>query len=69
MPGPREEHLRRVSLPNSITLLVISIADRRALYLPTKHFDVYRGVKGTTNFVYSFPKTYQEVLQLSHPIN
>src|SRR5262245_25265881 len=60
LPRPNV-HLERINLPHSI-LVHLSIADRRSWDLPRERFELYKGPKGTTNFVYSFPKTYEEIL-------
>ena len=54
-------HLERINLPKSI-FVNIGVADRRSWLLPKRKFELYKGPRGTTNFVYSFPKTFQEML-------
>jgi hypothetical protein len=60
-PPHPDVHLERINLPKSI-YVIIGVADRRPWHLPARKFELYRGPRGTTNFVYSFPKTYQEIL-------
>ena len=57
--SPNVSHLERINLPHSISVR-LGIGDRREWHLPK--FRLYKGSKGTTNFVYSFPKTYEEIL-------
>ena len=52
------EPLKRI-LPQSIDV-DLGIADRREWHL--SEFKLYKGPRGTTNFVYSFPNTYEEIL-------
>jgi len=58
-----KERLERINLPNSIRVY-IQVGDRRELTLRGRDFEQYKGPNGTTNFVYTFPKTYEELLQL-----
>jgi hypothetical protein len=55
------EHLERINLPHSIDV-DLAIADRRSWHLPQQRFELYKGPRGTTNFVYSFPNSYEEIL-------
>lgn len=54
-------HLERINLPRSIDV-DLRIADRREWHLPGRKFQLYEGFFGTTNFVYSFPRSYEEIL-------
>jgi len=54
--------LKRISLPETI-FLKITVADRRGWTLRDEDFKKYKGSRGTTNFVYLFPKTYEELLR------
>jgi len=54
----RNQPLKRI-LPQSIDV-DLGIADRREWQL--SKFELYKGPRGTTNFVYSFPNTYEEIL-------
>jgi hypothetical protein len=56
-------HLKRINLPGSISYLNIKIAERRSWTIRGADFKKYKGRLGTTNFVYTFPKTYTELLQ------
>ena len=50
----------RINLPRFIWV-DIQVGDRPPLILGVGDFELYKGPKGTTNFVYSFPKTFQEL--------
>jgi hypothetical protein len=50
----------RINLPGFIRV-DIQVGDRPPLILGGRDFELYKGPKGTTNFVYSFPKTFQEL--------
>jgi len=55
-----EVHLERINLPQSI-YVILGVADRRSWRL--RKLELYKGPSGITNFVYSFPKTYEEILK------
>ena len=57
----QDVQLERINLPHSIHV-GLGIADRRELLIRKDKFELDKGPYGTTNFVYTFPKSYEQIL-------
>lgn len=53
-------HLKRINLPDSI-FFIMGVADRSSWVLRGQDFKMNKGPRGTANFSYLFPKTFEEM--------